>query len=912
MRSAPEVSHTQDLQATPDAPGRGAPPGEGDERAAGARRSFRPGDIVAGHYRLERLLGEGGMGVVWAASHARTGARVALKFVKGVSGAVHLRLLREARIAHELDHPNVVAVHDVALEDGAPVMVMELLSGESLADRLSRGPRMCLPEVASIFMQVVSAVGAAHARGVIHRDLKPENIFLVDGSSQRVKVLDFGIAKLTAASGHDARTPGLTESGTRLGTPCYMSPEQVFGDPVDHRTDIWSLGLLLYECLSGDLPTRADNAGQVFKIIVTGGIPPLESAAPGVPPELASLVRSMLSVARDARPSDLCEVHAALAALAQQAAAPSSGAPASPAPVPSGPPVKAPAGEAVEGDEVDPMAPTQRPNAPPPPAEPRSTGRRTAVRAAAWAIGLAVALAGLVAVALAWREGPAPVEERPPPRASNPRALSRYAAALEAVGDANEGEAAERLRQAIALDDALAAAHLRLAIYAPDRAEARRHYARAEALRDGLDPRERALLHAMEPLLGGDPGDAALCAARLSALAAQRPGDAEVLALLARHALRWNIHASVEAAARATTSEPQRAQGWAALARSLRHLGSFQDAAAAVDQCLAISPQAASCYEVRSEIHSALGSCGEVEHDLQLMLWMTGTRGQVIQRKLASSSYAQGRSADAVMVPLRQGWVSLPDSERRYVALIDEASVRALTGDFAEAEVLLRSARLRMSAESRAHADVARALVDIYLETDREIEAARIAETCLDNYVACASGSADLLRVMLHAGFISWAAFQERRADHLPPSGVPAGAERGLSALVRAHARWIEGFEEAAEAVPALPVSALMSDLVDHDVHADLGAVYHLAGMPGHAIPALHKAVMTCDMLDWPVTYVRSFWFLGQALEQTGDTPGACQAYASVIERWGGASPPSQTAARARERSRALGCGPID
>ena len=156
-------------------------------------------------------------------------------------------------------------------------------------------------------------------------------------------------------------------------------------------------------------------------------------------------------------------------------------------------------------------------------------------------------------------------------------------------------------------------------------------------------------------------------------------------------------------------------------------------------------------------------------------------------------------------------------------------------------------------------------------------------------FVNDASGSADLLRVMLHAGFISWPAFQERRAEHLPPSGAPAGAERALSAVVRAHARWIEGFEEAAEAVPALPVSALMSDQVDHHVHADLGAVYHLAGMPGHAIPALRKAVMTCDMLDWPVTYVRSFWFLGQALEQTGDIAGACPALAihagmSVIE----------------------------
>jgi tetratricopeptide (TPR) repeat protein len=470
----------------------------------------------------------------------------------------------------------------------------------------------------------------------------------------------------------------------------------------------------------------------------------------------------------------------------------------------------------------------------------------------------------------------------------------------------------DNLRQAISLDDTLAKAHLHLAIYAPDRAEARTHYARADALRTRLDPRERELLQAMEPMFGRDPEDTALCAARLNALSEQHPDDGELAALLARYAMHWNIYASIDAARRVTEIEPERARGWAALARSLRHLGSYNGAEAAVDQCLAISPQAASCYEVLSEVHSALGRCADVEQDLQLMRGTTGARGHLIQRKLASSSYAQGRSHDAVMVPLRRGWISLPDSERRYASLLDEAQVNALAGNFSQAEVLLRNARMKMSVETQAHAAVVRALIDIYLETDREIEAARIAQTCLDDYSACASGSPDLLRVLLHAGFISRATFREKQAEHLSLSSAPGAAEQTLSVLLRAHARWIEGFEEAAEAVPALPVAALMGDHVDRDVHADLGAVYYLAGMPRHAIPALHKAVTTCDMLDSPVRYVRSFWFLGQALEQTRDIPGACQAYASVIERWGNASPPSSTAEQARGRSKALGCGPLE
>ncbi|AUX22570.1 uncharacterized protein SOCEGT47_030740 [Sorangium cellulosum] len=906
---------TQGLEATRHAAGEGSPPGAGNERAASARPWWRPGLVVDGRYRLDRLLGEGGMGVVWAASHTLTGKPFALKFVKGgaVSGAVGVRLLREARIVSTLRHPNVVEVHDlIELDGGTPVMVMELLSGESLARRLLREPRMPLREVAAIFLPVISAVRTAHALRIVHRDLKPENIFLVDGSSARVKVLDFGIAKRTALEGQDAQTTGLTDSGTRLGTPCYMSPEQAFGEPIDHRTDIWSLGLLLYECLSGVLPTRADNAGQVFKIIVTGAISPLDRTAPHVPRELSSLVSRMLSTARDARLADLGEVVRVLEPLAQ-AAPPCLDAPAPPAAVRSEPPVMEPdrhAGE--EGDGVDPMAATERTDIAARPAQRPSAGRRAGARAAAWTIGLGVALAGSLAGALALRGEPPPEVAAITvlPR-SGPQAHGLYTAALQAARDAREAEAVDLLRQAVATDDAFAAAHLRLAIHAPELAEARKHHARAEALSAALDPDERAILAAMEPALGRDVADTALCAERLGALAAQHPDDAELLSLLARCALRSDIHASVAAARRIVEIEPHHARGWAALARSLQRLGSLNESAAAIDRCLAISPRAASCYEVRSELHSALGLCADVEHDLQLMLPAARGRGPQILRKLASSIHAQGRSPDAVRELTRQSRVSLPEAERRHVSLLDEANLSAFMGNFAAAEDQLRRARLWISADSRAHADVARALIDIALETDRALEAASIAETCVENYSACATGSADLLRVMRHAGLLTRAEFQRRRAEQLSPSRAPGAADLAPSAWMRAHARWIGDPEEAAEDAPALPLAALMSHQVGHEVHADIGAVYHLAGMPHHAIYALRRAVTTCDGLGWPVRYVRSFWFLGQALEQTRDVPGACEAYASVIARWGSAAPRSVTAERARARMTALGCGTI-
>jgi tetratricopeptide (TPR) repeat protein len=248
--------------------------------------------------------------------------------------------LREARAASAVRHPNVIEIYDfLELEDGSPVMVMELLSGEPLANRLRSEARMPLREAASVLLQVVAAVGSAHAMGIIHRDLKPENIFLRDGSIRHVKVLDFGIAKLTAIEGDFARSTDLTASGAVLGTPCYVAPEQVFGErEIDHRVDIWALGLILYECLSGVLPTRADNLGQILRIIATGTIPPLRDLVPDVPPDVADLVGRMLSREYDVRPTDLRQVADILARHAG-ASAPSFGPPlALGGPLPDPPP----------------------------------------------------------------------------------------------------------------------------------------------------------------------------------------------------------------------------------------------------------------------------------------------------------------------------------------------------------------------------------------------------------------------------------------------------------------------------------------------------------------------------------------------------------------------------------------------
>ncbi len=276
------------------------------------------GTRIGGRYELTRLLGEGGMGVVWAARHVVTGKPVALKILKGSTEEQRKRFVQEARVAAAIRHPNVVEVHDVLeLDDGRPILVMDLLEGEPLSEVIERegaiAPRRLLP----IALDVLAGLGAAHAAGVVHRDMKPENIFLCRSAAGEVsvKLLDFGIAKLTELSSAIRHTGALTQTGSVLGTPLYMAPEQVFGErSIDHRADFWSLGVVLYEGLTGHCPIEGDNVGQIFKSISQRNFPPIVQRMPTIEPPIAQLVDAMLAASPEDRPGSAAEIAQVLAA----------------------------------------------------------------------------------------------------------------------------------------------------------------------------------------------------------------------------------------------------------------------------------------------------------------------------------------------------------------------------------------------------------------------------------------------------------------------------------------------------------------------------------------------------------------------------------------------------------------------
>ncbi len=285
-------------------------------------RPFQIGEVIAGKYQIESILGEGGMGIVVAAKHLQLDQLVAIKFVLPSmieSKMVVERFLREARAAVRLKSEHAARVLDVdTLESGVPYMVMEYLAGSDLAQVLKHQGAQPLDVAVGYVVQACEAVAEAHARGIVHRDLKPQNLFLTTGVGGQplVKVLDFGISKMA-----DDYTSGLTSPQMMMGSPQYMAPEQMRASPkVDARADVWSLGVVLYRLISNQLPFGSGPMPELCLKVVSESPRPLEALVPDVPPDFAAIVARCLEKDPEKRYATAGELAGALEPFAPASA----------------------------------------------------------------------------------------------------------------------------------------------------------------------------------------------------------------------------------------------------------------------------------------------------------------------------------------------------------------------------------------------------------------------------------------------------------------------------------------------------------------------------------------------------------------------------------------------------------------
>jgi serine/threonine protein kinase len=288
-----------------------------------------PGDVIAGKYEVERVLGVGGMGFVVSARHLQLGQRVAVKFMRGEAARdpnAASRFLREARAAVSLSSEHVTKVLDVGtLESGAPYMVMEYLSGGDLAAVLHRSGPMSVADALNYVLQACEAIAEAHARGIVHRDLKPSNLFVtqhVDGTPL-VKVLDFGISKMVDFNAPQGGGHTLTASGAVMGSPMYMSPEQVRdAKAVDARSDIWALGIILYELFTGKTPFEGTTLGDTLARIIADPLKRIREVRGEIPEGLDAVVMRCLERRVERRIQTVGELVGALLPFAPREAEP--------------------------------------------------------------------------------------------------------------------------------------------------------------------------------------------------------------------------------------------------------------------------------------------------------------------------------------------------------------------------------------------------------------------------------------------------------------------------------------------------------------------------------------------------------------------------------------------------------------
>ena len=873
-------------------------------------RGWAPGATIA-RYRIEGVVGRGGMGVVYRALDPRLGRHVALKVLPEAVGhdtSRRSRFLREARLAATLNDPRIATVYEFGESEGRDFIAMEYVDGPTLAEELLAG---ALPPVRALTLAlgIARAAACAHRTGVVHRDLKPANVKVTDTD---VKVLDFGLARsLLAGAGETWAGDGeedsaeaeswATRAGQVMGTPGYMAPEQAAGKTADARADVFAIGSMLFEMLAGRPLLAHATATERLAATPLLNAEVLLVGVPGLSAPLQALIERCLAQDPDARYADGSALAEALAEALGAA-------------------------QASSGAALLPNGATLAPSAPAP------------GRPSLWRRGAALAaLGGAAATGAAWLayrtpepgatvppRRPVPITELAAPRTSSEQALREYQAGLQAIRDGDWNAQEGRFERAVQLDPNFAMAQLRLVQRwgsSRDAAWEKATFRKAKELRGDLNERDLALLEAQEPQFLSDDPDWGESERRYEEAVRRFPDDVElVFGLGAIRAARGNTADGIVLYRQALEMDPYFGSAWRMLSRGLIRLGQFEEAGRAQDSCLVMLPAGTACYWARLGLHSRLGNCDDYEADLRHLRAIYPAES-MLNTWLAAAIAARGGAEESVRDLLQQARHDLAPAQAAQQLTVDDAQFALWTGDFPRAEELLlqwSTDLLAASPERDAQLPVVLHRLELYGEQGRREEAALLAReftTRLDTLLPSPFPNADqlrthptpyLLRVQLDGGLATAQEVERGRAAWLTTHAAAVTADLEPQLWHHGYARTVRNEEEARAALERLPDYGGLLQAYDGPIDLDIGRTLRLGGRPADAIPHLRRIAHTCQVLEHPLEVSAAKVELGLALSATGDQPGACAEYRSVLLRWGGTT--SRSADRAR--AEAAACAP--
>jgi serine/threonine-protein kinase len=874
-----------------------------------------------GRYVIEDLLGEGGMGCVYAARDQTLGRRVAIKLLRDPmvdDAKMRERFLREARAGAALSHPSATIVHEVGEHDGQAYIAMEYLEGKTLRAYVGADA----PDVATRLgwlTDVARVLAVAHVAGLVHRDIKPDNVMVTrDGV---VKVLDFGIARVSSGvvdPTAPTRLPGdegpaggaLTTEGLVVGTPVYMAPEQMLGNPVDGRADQFAWGVMAYELLSGRIPWQSGNGSsggaQLVALIVSNQpAPPLGGS--DIPTGVREVVSRALEKDRERRFSTMTELAAALGVAATGVRIGVDAAVRAPATTRSRAlPVWIALGVAVVAAVAAYVV----------------IGKKPAAASSSSSLGAS-------ATSSASTTPPAPtvttLTDQPPPPTKNAEAASEFAAGMQAMRDNNYYQANKAFEHATKLDPTMAAAYLRLAMtlvtFDSDAKQAA--FSKALSLRAQLGERDQALMNALAPVLQQTQVNEVEAARRLDAMTEVYPLDVELYDWLGN--LREFTPSSLAPSERAIALDPKDGSGWQNKGGALLALGRLAEARDALERCAALNVNSADCVVFEAVADATAGRCEDFEREARA----AADRAPEYAMTLASALVAVGAPEQSVEQALEKATTAIGSGNAALGAFFREqqaAQVALVAGDFDRARAHLRDAAATLAAAPSLRATYARSY-------ELAVQSAQIALESGDTAAARAAAGAfvarspALVRAESQNHGVDLSLYLARVA--LPDGQAPAAFEDARRAWIDARKAsgaypgsiWDYAYaataltpSEASAALAALPKYAPLTPFQTWDTiapgglpDAEVGRAYLAAGKPDDALPYLRSAVASCNVFAAPVEHTRAMLNLGIVLEKT-DKDGACAAYQKVIVRWGHAKPRSVTAEEAKRRATALGC----